>query len=223
MKKLILVSLILLISFHVFSQDRIYLKDYTVIEAVVKDVSEYMIKYSKFSDPNGDVLVVALDDVVKIVYQNGNIREFSKADVRKAQGSGDEKTTYFALGAGFGRSYGGIGMRAQARFGKKQGFGLHAGLGYNPSNAGGVCFGVGAKFFYYRWLYINAQVGIVTYDYYWDYWDYYNPESYFGISILAGGDFFFNDHIGMNAAIGPTIIPDLNVRMGFDLGFIFKF
>ncbi len=223
MKKITLFSLIMLFSIHIFSQDRIYLKDYSVIEAVVKDVSAYMIKYSKFSDPSGDVLAVAVDDVAKIVYQNGNIREFSKADVRKAQGSGDEKTTYFALGAGFGRSYGGIGVRAQARFGNKQGFGLHAGLGYNPTNAGGLCFGVGAKFYYYRWLYINAQVGIVTHDYYWDYWDYYNPESYFGISILVGGDFYFNNHIGLNAAIGPTIIPDLGVRMGFDLGLIIKF
>jgi len=223
MKKIILASLILLFSVRLFSQDKIYLKDYTLIEAVVKDVSDYMIKYTKFSDPSGDVLAIAVDDVVKIVYENGIVRDFSKAEARKAKGSSGEKTSYFALGAGFGRSYGGIGVKAQARFGKKQGFGLHAGLGYNPTNAGGLCFGVGAKFFYYRWLYINAQVGIVTHEYYWDYWDYYNPESYFGISILAGGDFFFNDHIGLNAAIGPTIIPDHGVRMGFDLGIVFKF
>jgi hypothetical protein len=233
MKKIVLVLLILFFSFRSFSQDRIYLKDYSIIEAVVKDVTGYMIKYAKFSDPNGDVLAITLDEVAKIIYENGNVREFSKNAWKKEGTSGSERDSYFALAAGFGRSYGGIGIQAQGRFGKKQGFGLHGGVGLNPLRNSGVCFGIGAKFFYYRWLYINAQVGAVYWDevsYYWEYmneWEY-SDQSFFGISILAGGDFFFGDHVGLNVAIGPTFIPDASeynssVALGIDLGFVFKF
>ncbi|MFC2096358.1 hypothetical protein ACFLQ3_01505 [Bacteroidota bacterium] len=222
MKNFILLILTLFFSIAAFSQDYIYLKDYSTIEASIKEVSDYMIRYAKFSDPNGDVLAISTDDVVKVVFASGYTREFSTS----AKASSSKKDSYFSLGTGYGRSYGGFGIRVQGRFGKTQGFGVHGGLGFNPTRAGGLCFGFGAKFFYYRWLYLNAQIGNVYHkDYYdYDYWDdYYGSEAYFGISILTGGDFFFGDHIGMNVAIGPTIVPDDGVTLGMDLGFIVKF
>jgi hypothetical protein len=228
MKKLTIFLVILFFSTTTFSQDYIYLKDNSIIEAVVQEVNIEMVKYTKYSDPEGEVYGIAPNALIKIVFSNGYVRDFSGGS-KSAKVSSSERDSYFALGAGFGRSYGGIGIRAQGRFGKKQGFGLHAGVGYNPFKAGGLCFGVGAKFFYYRWLYLNVQAGNVFhedyYDYYWD--DYYNKQSYFGISILVGGDFFFGDHVGLNVAIGPTFVPDANldevINLGFDLGFVFKF
>ena len=220
MKKLTLFLVILFFAASAFSQDYIYLKDNSIIEAVVQEVNINMVKYTKYSDPEGEVLAISPNALIKIVFSNGYVRDFS-GGASPAKVSSSEKDSYFALGAGFGRSYGGIGIRAQGRFGKKQGFGLHGGVGYNPTNIGGVCFGLGAKFFFYRWLYINAQVGTV----YWDYWvlDPSDDVAYGGISILAGGDFFFGDHVGLNVAIGPTIVPNDELTLGFDLGFIFKF
>ena len=218
MRKLTLLLVILFFAASVFSQDYIYLKDNSIIEAVVQEVNIEMVKYTKYTDPEGEVYGISPNALIKIVFSNGYVREFSGGS-KPAKVSSSERDSYFALGAGFGRSYGGIGIRAQGRFGKKQGFGLHGGVGYNPTNIGGVCFGLGAKFFYYRWLYINGQVGIVSHE------DFGN-QSFFGISILTGGDFFFGDHVGLNVAIGPTFIPDTpydGVRLGFDLGFVFKF
>ena len=224
MRKAILSLVILFFSVFAFSQDYIYLKDNSIIEAVVKEVNVNMIKYTKHTDPEGEVFAIAPEAVVKIVFSNGYVREFSEgASPKKVSSS--ERDNYFALAAGYGRSYGGMGIRVQGRFGKKQGFGVHAGVGYNPSNTGGGCFGVGVKFFYYRWLYINAQVGNVTHDYgydtYWGY-DYEWTESVFGVSILTGGDFIFGNHADLNVAIGPTIT-NRGIKLGFDLGFVFKF
>ncbi len=216
MKKLTLFLIILFFSASAFSQDYIYLKDNSIIEVVVQEVNINMVKYTKYSDPEGEVLAISPNALIKIVFSNGYVRDFS-GESSPSRVSSSEKDSYFALGAGFGRSYGGIGIRAQGRFGKKQGFGLHGGVGFNPVKTGGVCFGIGAKFFYYRWLYINAQLGAVYYDY------YYEDQAFLGISILAGGDFFFGDHVGLNVAIGPTIVPDDELTLGFDLGFVFKF
>ncbi|MCK5169968.1 MAG: hypothetical protein KAQ75_08815 [Bacteroidales bacterium] len=223
MRKVTLFLVILFFSVSVFSQDYIYLKDNSIIEAVVQEVNINMVKYTKYSDPEGEVFAISPNALIKIVFSNGYVRDFSGGSSPKKVSS-SEKDSYFALGAGFGRSYGGIGIRAQARFGKKQGFGLHAGVGYNPVEWGGICFGVGAKFFYYRWLYINAQAGIVSHDIYYDYWfdyDHYG-DPIFGLSILTGGDFFFGNHVGLNVALGPTITGD-GIKLGFDLGFVFKF
>ena len=223
MRKLTLSLIILFFSAFAFSQDYIYLKDNTIIEAVVKEVNIEMIKYAKYTDPDGEVFAISPNALIKIVFSNGYVRDFS-GGASPARVSSSERDNYFALAVGVGRSYGGVGLRAQGRFGKIQGFGVHAGLGYNPSWGGGACFGLGAKFFYYRWLYINAQAGIVSHDIYYDYWDdYYNySDPVFGISILTGGDFIFGKHAGFNVAFGPTIT-DGGIRAGFDLGFVFKF
>ncbi len=225
MKKLTLFFVILFFAASAFSQDYIYLKDNSIIEAVVQEVNINMVKYTKYSDPEGEVLAISPNALIKIVFSNGYVRDFSGGS-KPAKVSSSEKDSYFALGLGLGRSYGGMGLRVQGRFGKKQGFGLHGGFGFNPAHAGGASFGVGAKFFYYKGLYINAQIGqigIDSYDYYDSYWgwEYYEDEV-FGFSILAGGDFFFGDHLGLNVAIGPTIADD-GVRLGFDIGFLFKF
>lgn len=206
-----------------FAQDILYLKNNTTIEAVVQEANINFVKYTKFSNPNGEEYTVNADQILKIVFSNGYVREYNESPKKMSAGSDNPKDSYFALAAGFGRSYGGIGLRAQGRFGRRQGFGVHAGIGYNPANYGGVCFGLGAKFFYYKWLYINTQIGIVTHVQNYDYWDgYFESEPVFGFSFLTGGDFIFGKHAGLNAAIGPTITGD-GVKLGFDLGFVFKF
>lgn len=224
-KKTVIVLSFIIFSLSAFTQDIIYLKDNTTIQAEVKQATLEFIKYVKYNDMDDAEYTIAANTVLKIVFSNGYTREYA-TEITAKPVEKSEKDNYFALAAGLGRSYGGIGIRAQGRFGKKQGFGLHAGVGYNLSDAGGVCFGVGAKFFYYRWLYINAQVGIVSHEEIYNY-DIYFGESYtsdpvFGFSLLTGGDFIFGKHAGLNVAFGPTITGD-GVKIGVDLGFVLKF
>jgi len=224
-KRTLLVLCISVLSSSCFAQDLIYLKDNTIIKSEVKQATLEFVKYVKYNDLDDAEYTIASSNILKIVFSNGYIREYSKEIIAKPEVK-SERDNYFALAAGVGRSYGGLGICAQARFGKKQGFGLHGGVGYNPSDAGGICFGVGAKFFYYRWLYINAQAGIVSHNYIYEY-NYFDDnidssDPLFGFSILIGGDFIFGKHAGFNLALGPTITDD-GTKLGADLGFVIKF
>ena len=227
MRKLTLSFIILFFSALAFSQDYIYLKDNTIIGAVVKEVNLDMIKYVKYTDQNGEVFGISPNLVIKIVFSNGYIREFS-GGASSARASGSEGDSYFALAVGSGRSYGGVGIRAQGRFGRKQKFGMHFGLGNNPldDKDGGVCFGLGVKFFDDKWFYINPQIGIVSHDLYYDYSEYYGGikiGAQLGLSILFGWDFIFGKHSGLNVAVGVTMAEPDDFRFGYDLGYILKF
>lgn len=61
-----------------FSQDKIYKTDSTIIEVKIQEVGEAEIKYKKFSNPNGPLYKVNIDDVVMIVYENGDKEHFNK-------------------------------------------------------------------------------------------------------------------------------------------------
>lgn len=234
-KRTLLIFTLIIISMISYAQDYIYLKDGSTIEATVKDVNDWRVIYVNFHNPNGAEYTIQTERILKIVSENGYVKTFdnasNKTEVKAKEKTTKEKDNYFALGIGAGRSYGGIGLRLQARFGKTQGFGIHAGIGYNPTGIDAGCFAVGVKYYYYRWLYANVQAGIINSEenivnqsmYDADYFDSnYETKYIFGVSILAGADFIFTKHIGLNVAVGPTIANG-GVRAGFDLGFVFKF
>ena len=141
---------------------------------------------------------------------------------------------YFALAPGLGNSYGGIGLRAQGRFGGTVGFGIHGGIGYTPpgnAETGMVLGAFGMKFFPYKWIYINTQIGAFGFvDTETEYWSDYTETDrrvLWGPSVLFGGDFIFGKHFGFNVAYGFSV--DVNpgepseLYRAIDLGFIFKF
>ena len=232
----LLLGIFLILSISSYAQDFIYLKDGTLIHGFVREANNVNIVYTYSDNTEGEKLSINPDRVMKIVYANGYEKIYSgRSNSSSGSSSTNEKDNYFSLGAGFGRSYGGVGIRAQGRLGKKAGIGFHLGYGYNPVqigeyDRGGPCWALGVKYFYYKWLYVNIQVGAINYEEHIS-MDEQFTQSYFGVSLLFGGDFFFNDHIGLNVAIGPTYasgadlvgIERATVRATFDLGFIFKF
>ena len=101
MKKLTLSLVILFFSVSAFSQDYIYLKDNSIIEAVVQEVNINMVKYTKYSDPEGEVFAISPNALIKIVFSNGYVRDFSGGS-KPAKVSSSERDSYFALGLGLG-------------------------------------------------------------------------------------------------------------------------
>jgi hypothetical protein len=190
---------------------------------------------------------------------NTSLQSFSPLGEAAEYGStasgGYQNGTYFSLAVGYGNSYGGLGIRAQSRFGGILGFGLHAGVGYFPAattetngNAtkleGSVLYSIGAKFFMYKSLYLDAQYGafgsadreeFVTSTYYSGsyHYSYYSIEEkkglLYGPTIMFGGDFIFGKHFGFNAGLGASFNmnndfkDDYKTMVALDLGFVFKF
>ena len=143
---------------------------------------------------------------------------------------------YFALGAGYGNSYGGLGVRLQFVTGGNTRIGLHGGVGYLPSSGGHLLAAAGIQFFLYQGLYLDAQFGLFgaieySYDFsfyddddYYDFSEYYN-ETLLGPSLLLGYDWFVSDNFGINVATGLSL--DVNTTnelyWASDLGLIIKF
>lgn len=204
---------------------------------------------------SGPIRSVNQNEVLKVVYENGSEEVFNKVEPKPdyQQNLPLEKPTYenakyFSLAVGYGNSYGGIGVRAQARLGGILGFGVHAGVGYFPAFglmddgdvnlAGSFLASVGVKFFVYKTLYLNAQFGAFGYaeEYYYEsYWNgYYYYDGYisgllYGPSFMIGGDFIWGKHFGFNGALGVSyninddFSGDYEIWPALDLGFIYKF
>lgn len=63
------------------SQDKIYKKDGTVLEAKVTEVGSSEIKYKAFANLNGPVYTISKESILKIVYENGNIETYNIIEV----------------------------------------------------------------------------------------------------------------------------------------------
>ncbi len=68
-----------------FSQDIIYKKDGTQISAKVSEISSSHIKYKKFTNPTGPIYELIKTDVLKIVYPDGSVDDFSREAESAAQ------------------------------------------------------------------------------------------------------------------------------------------
>jgi len=248
-----------------FAQDLIFIKPYgSKIEARVIEITADQIKYRNFDQLDGPIRSIKKSEVTKIVYENGSEEEFKEAEKTKVDyqqylGTSQQPTEnqsteyrgkYFLLGAGYGNSYGGIGVKFAGRFGSQLGFGFHAGLGYFPfittdsqgeldnTGEGAILFSAGAQLFFYKWLYVDLQFGSFgqewsyTSTYYYSgsysYYDYTsNLETLYGPSLLVGGDFIFGKRFGFNAATGFSVNINDNasteIVFALDIGFIVAF
>ena len=78
MKKFLIVLLFALASCALAkAQDIVVLRDGTQIAAKVLQVGTYEIKYVKTDNPNGPTYVLAVNELARIVYQNGTVDEFA--------------------------------------------------------------------------------------------------------------------------------------------------
>lgn len=151
------------------------------------------------------------------VYTYEAVEEEGEPEKPKSKYELNGHDNYVSLGAGFGNSYGGAGTRFQFRKGGIVGFGLHLGLGvYTPpfsspgtgSFQGRIMFDFGMKLFVYKWIYLDAHLGIMGRDH--DYYLYdanrYSGDSgiIFGPAVMAGADYIFGKHIGLNIGAGAA-------------------
>ena len=142
------------------------------------------------------------------------------------------------LGTGVGNSYGGIGLRAQGRFGGKTGFGIHGGVGYRP-DAGQIFASAGIKFFPYKGFYINTQFGYTGYESYHELYSgsyiafnrtLYGPSFLIGIDQVWGGRVGLGFNAGLGVSYNINTYTDYNnsytsstFALALDLGFIVRF
>jgi len=78
MRKILLLTLFLFISIGCFSRDIISLKNGRRIEVIVTEITPTLVRY-KLS-PDSRVYFMYKDDVAGIMYQNGRVETFNKAD-----------------------------------------------------------------------------------------------------------------------------------------------
>jgi len=237
MKRLICLLTLFLSVITVFSQDVIVNKNGSEIQVKVLEISPTMIKYKLSSNLDGPLRSIAIKDVFLIKYENGSVEymnsenntpisannndEYRGSDETESNSSSYDGN-YFMLGNGLGVSYGGVGLRAQVRFGGNVGFGMHAGVGYYPfyGNWGditgvgyeGVHASAGFKFFPFRGIYIDTQFayyGSGEEYYYWydeygydSYWDNYTA---YGPSLMTGIDQVWGKKIGIGFNIGAGV------------------
>jgi hypothetical protein len=76
MKKSILVLLYLLVSLSILAQDKIYLKNNTIITCKVVDVGLNEVKYLTPDLEDGPTISIGVEDLIKIVLSNGREIEF---------------------------------------------------------------------------------------------------------------------------------------------------
>lgn len=89
MKKLFFLFATLIITFSATAQDIIVTKESKKIEAKITEVSKSEIKYKKFDYQDGPTFILSTDDIVTIIYANGEVvvynGEEKKADEAKAK------------------------------------------------------------------------------------------------------------------------------------------
>ena len=80
MKKILLLTMLLIISIAGFSQDIISLKSGRRLEVIVTEVTPTLVRYKLSTEPDGRVYFVYKDDVQGIMYQNGKVETFNQSD-----------------------------------------------------------------------------------------------------------------------------------------------
>jgi hypothetical protein len=85
-KNIVLVAMLLVgMSFRLYSQDKILLKNGEEINAIVNEIDTDVIKYKKFENPNGPLYTIEKKLVFMVKYQNGTKDVFSETPELKNQ------------------------------------------------------------------------------------------------------------------------------------------
>lgn len=78
MKRLILLFVASLATLPLFAQDMIVLRDGTIVQSKVLEISSSEIKYKKFSNPDGPLYTLKSSEILSINYANGDVECFDK-------------------------------------------------------------------------------------------------------------------------------------------------
>ena len=101
MKKLLLLFTALVSSVCTFAQDVIVTMDAKKIEAKITEVSKSEIKYKKFDYQDGPTFILSTDDIVTIIYANGEVVLYNNKEEQKEK---EAVAKANAMGSLFGQS-----------------------------------------------------------------------------------------------------------------------
>lgn len=245
MKQVILAFLLYIPVVFCFPQDVIYKRNGSTLSLKIIHITPKEIIFINGDSVKTGIQSIPLSDVYMVRFAGGveEVFDHEKYSLNRKNEkffSNGKDTYYSSLGLGVGPDYGFLGFRLQGRIGKLQGIGYHAGIGVFPGIAleqpARICYSAGVKFFVYKAWYVGLQFGRVmipaTYKEKVDTSYYYNDLEtrggpVMGMSLMAGGDWFVNKYLGMNASMGvsfnltdPTIA-SATFAIGF--GLIYKF
>jgi hypothetical protein len=230
------------------------------IQANVLEISTNEIKYKRFDNPEGPNYVIEKSQVFMIKYENGNKDVFNNSTGNTQPPQRTVVTApkpvlppvpqfpdkpfynnyhhyYFSMALGYGPSYGGLGIRMQARSGGEVGFGFHWGTGYMPNfrflglgvDASTFMASAGLKLFPYKYLYIDSEFGIFGKEFMESELIYEEGvyELLYGPTFSMGVDWIFGKHFGFNAGGGISLpvtgMHQWVIYPAVDLGFLIKF
>ncbi|GEM_PF-3962623 len=219
MKHLTITLLLLVFSaISAFTQDIIIKKSGEKIESKVIEITSKIVKYRLYSQPNGSIRIIKKRKVHMIKYEDGMHETITPVKEKKHYKS------VFTASVGYGNSYAGRGIRLGYRTGGTMAFGVHVGVGHS-SDIDKVSGAFGIKIFPYKYLYLNAQYGMIGSHKYFEEGKA-KKENLEGISLMAGVDKVWGDKIGygFNIAVGPAFsVSNNRVLTAFDIGFIIRF
>ena len=230
------------------------------IDAIIVEVFPETIKYRFSYQPEGPIRNIPVSNISKVIYSNGEEKKFDnqkqldegnhyanyevsreqesvvKADLEEEVSINTNPFTSFRLGAGYGNSYGGAGLKAQFLFGRNNlKVGLHGGAGYyfeelDPNANKIFLYSAGIQMYFWEGLYLNGQYGGLgiyrnaIFDSATNLLSY-KLEPLVGLSGLVGYDFKITNSFGLNAAGG--ICYDINggkeLFVAFDAGLFINF
>ena len=101
MKKLFFLFATMAITVSAFAQDIIVTKESKKIEAKITEVSKSEIKYKKFDYQDGPTFILSTDDIVTIIYANGEVVLYNNEENQKEKEAVAKAT---AMGSLFGES-----------------------------------------------------------------------------------------------------------------------
>jgi hypothetical protein len=220
----------------IFAQDIIIKQNGDEIKSKIIEITDETIEYKEFEFQDRPIRNIKISEVFMIIYENGKREKFtttenpnSKEVTKNEVSNNGYKASYFMLGIGRGKGYGGAGIRVQWRMGGNQRFGIHAGAGYFPNAP--ILASAGVKFFLYKDLYINTQFGLTGWEEHHYDTTYYNDSNshlLYGPSFLIGGDWAWGSKVGFGFNIGFGITYRINaeyytaINVALDLGFIIR-
>ena len=89
MKKILFLFAVLFVTFKTNAQDLIITSDSQIIEAVIIEISDEAVKYKKFSNQSGPAFIIKPENILRIIYQNGEVQVFQSKPQKNQQKDDD--------------------------------------------------------------------------------------------------------------------------------------
>lgn len=224
----LLYIMVILFSFNVYSQDKIYLKNGEKIEAKIIKVTEEKIEYKKFNNLNGPVFEISVDKTQLVIYENGESQILSDEKQRNENDSFNKfnkrnriNLDLIAIGINGPTS---ISYEILNKTGSL-GFEIPINVHFNSDGISGITSGLNMKFYVSKkgkGFYFGPSIGLGvfnwTYKYYGGNGYYYNGNKtdfsvYLGPKI--GGQFQISNLVGFNLSANGGLISNFG---SFDFG-----